>query len=279
MAHRKTLFLLSAIFFPFALCASPQAATNTQSTQSDQISPGRLTPGGQIRIPSKHSGLPAKGDFKAAPESADDQERRQIREASFRSPDPDHLYNQLYPEIKDPGTKLVNGLDETTDMKIIDYAGGGMSTLPARTSAAVIIGTVLSGKAYLFHDHSYVYSDYSIRIDEILKPDAAASLVVGGQLVAYRLGGTIRFPAGHVRNVIVLGEGYPKVGAQYLFFLARPDLNIREYAMTLFATYELSNGQLFPLDEGLDQYEGKSQTVVLDQVKKLIAASKNGDLQ
>jgi hypothetical protein len=29
----------------------------------------------------------------------------------------------------------------------------------------------------------------------------------------------------------------------------------------------------------MDQYEGKSQTVLLDQVKKLIATSKNGDLQ
>jgi hypothetical protein len=277
MAHRKTLFLLIAILFPFALYASPQAATNAQSTPTQQTE-SRFTRSGEIRIPSKHSALPAQGDFQAAPESADDQERRQIREASFHSPDPDHLYKQLYPEIKDPGTKLVDGDTETTDMKIIDYAGG-MSTLPARTSAAVIIGTVLSGKSHLFHDHSYVYSDYSIQIDEILKPDAAASLVVGGQLVAYRLGGSIRFPAGHVRNVIVLGEGYPKVGAQYLFFLARPDVNIREYAMTLFATYELTNGQVFPIDDGTDQYEGKSEAVLLDQVKKLIATSKNGDLQ
>ena len=277
MAHRRTLFFIIAILFPFALYASPQAATNTRSMPTQQTE-GRFTAGGEIRIPSKHSGLPAKGDFQAASESADDQERRRIREASFRSPDPDHLYNQLYPEIKDPSTKLVGGLDETTDLKIIDYAGG-MSTLPARTSATVIIGTVLSGKAYLFRDHSYVYSDYSIQIDEILKPDAAASLVVGGQLVAYRLGGTIRFPAGHVRNVIVLGEGYPTVGSQYLFFLTRPDVNIREYAMTLFATYELTNGQVFPLDDGMDGYEGKSQTVLLDQVKKLIATSKNGDLQ
>jgi hypothetical protein len=277
MAHRRTLFFIIAILFPFALYASPQAATNTRSMPTQQTE-GRFTAGGEIRIPSKHSGLPAKGDFQAAPESADDQERRRIREASFRSPDPDHLYKQLYPEIKDPGTKLVDGDAETTDLKIYDYAGG-ISTLPARTSAAVIIGTVLSGEAYLFHDHSYVYSDYSIRIDEILKPDAAADLVVGGQLVAYRPGGSIRFPAGHVRNVINLGQGYPKVGAQYLCFLSRPDLNIREYGMTLFATYELSNGQVFPLDDGMDQYEGKSEAVLLDQVKKLIAASKNGDLQ
>jgi len=277
MAHRRMLFLLPAILFPFALYPSPQAATNastpTQQTQS------RFTRSGEVRIPSKHSALPAQGDFQAAPESADDQERRQVREQSFHGPDPDHLYKQLYPEIKDPGTKLVDGDTETTDLKIYDYAGGMIRTLPAGTSAAVIIGTVLSGKAYLFHDHSYVYSDYSIRIDEILKPDAAAGLVVGGQLVAYRPGGAIRFPAGHVRNVLNQGQGYPKVGAQYLFFLSRPDVNIREYGMTLFATYELSNGQVFPLDDGMDQYEGKSQTVLLDQVKKLIATSKNGDLQ
>ena len=60
------------------------------------------------------------------------------------------------------------------------------------------------------------------------------------------------------------------MGAQYLFFLGRPDVNIREYQMTLFATY---------VDDVMDAYEGKSQTMVLDQVKKLIATSKNGDLQ
>jgi hypothetical protein len=277
MAHRRTLLLIITMLFPFALCASPQAATNAQSTPTQQTE-SRFTRSGEIRIPSKHSALPAQGDFQAAPESADDQERRQIREASFHTPDPDHLYKQLFPEIKDPGTKLVDGDTETTDLKIYDYAGGMIRTLPAQTSAAVIIGTVLSGKAYLFHDHSYVYSDYSIQIDEILKPDAAASLVVGGQLVAYRPGGAIRFPAGHVRNVLNQGQGYPKVGAQYLFFLSRPDVNIREYGMTLFATYELTNGQVFPIDDGMDQYEGKSEAVLLDQVKKLIATSKNGDL-
>jgi hypothetical protein len=279
MPHRRMLFLfIIATLFPFSLYASPQAATNAQSTPTQQTE-SRVTRSGEIRIPSKHSALPAQGDFQAAPESADDQEHRRIREASFRSPDPDNLYKQLFPEIKDPGTKLVDGDTETTDLKIYDYAGGMIRTLPAGTSAAVIIGTVLSGKAYLFHDHSYVYTDYSIRIDEILKPDAAAGLVVGGQLVAYRPGGAIRFPAGHVRNVLNQGQGYPKVGSQYLFFLSRPDVNIREYGMTLFATYELSNGQVFPLDDGMDQYEGKSQAVLLDQVKKLIAASKNGDLQ
>ena len=49
--------------------------------------------------------------------------------------------------------------------------------------------------------------------------------------------------------------------------------------MTLYATYELSNGKVFPLDDGMDDYDGISQNVLLDQVKKLIAASKDGDLQ
>jgi hypothetical protein len=172
----------------------------------------------------------------------------------------------------------VNEQAETTGMMIYDYAGG-ISTLPARTSAAVVIGTVVGAKAFLSQDHTYVYSDFSIKIDEILKPDVAAHLAVGQQLVAYRDGGTIRFPSGHVRNFLNYGQGYPTVGAQYLFFLGRPDTNIREYQMTLFATYQLANGVVFPLDDANASYEGKSETELLDQVKKLIAASKNGDLQ
>jgi hypothetical protein len=292
MAHRRTLLLIITILFPFALYASPQAATNapqstpvqSQPTQTPArpLKPGEVIfgPNGDITRISKHSGSPAIGDFKAdptAPESVDDQQRRQKREASFFGPDPDHVYNQLYPEIKDPG-KYVYGFNESSAMKVVDYIGGG-SRLPAHSAAAVIIGTVLSGQAFVFHDHSYVYSDYSIRIDEILKPDANTDLFVGGQLVAFRLGGTIRFPSGHIKNFFVLGEGYPKVGSQYLFFLGRPDVNIREYSMTLYATYELSNGKVFPLDDGMDDYDGISQNVLLDQVKKLIAASKDGDLQ
>lgn len=266
-------FLPRLAILTMLLCVSLVIAHAQQASSSED----RFTAGGEVRKPSKNSALPAKGEYEELQaESPKAQARRELREkhfAAINSTNPD-----IFPTVTDPG-KIVRGQTETSGVKIYDYAGT-YSTLPARTSAAVVIGTVVSGKSFLTKDRTYVYSDYQVRIDTILKPDSAASLAVGGQLVAFRPGGTIRFPSGHVRNFINLGQGFPNVGSQYLFFLGRSDPAISEYEMTLFATYELLHGLVYPLDDANQgQFEGLSQTVLLDRVKQLIAASQNGGLE
>ncbi len=267
MPRRKTIITL-LFLLAFALGAWAQAPATGTRTQSSQ---DRYTAAGHLRKPSKFSGVPADGTSQPPAESSADQAYRQKREAHYAT-----LYGDVFKdEIADPGA---GGEVETTHLMIYDYAGD-ISTLPARTSAAVVIGTVVGGKAFLTKDHKYVYSDYQIRVDQILKQDVAANITVGGQLVAYRPGGTIHFPSGHIRHFANLGQGHPIVGAQYLFFLGRPDLNIREYQMTLFATYELKNAIVYPLDDANGQFEGISQSVLLDRTVQLIADSKNGGLQ
>jgi hypothetical protein len=280
MKHRKIVFSIALLALACSAASWAQTTPSSGAAQPQAVQDeSKYTAGGQLRKPSKYSDLPAKGEFadtQTQTEPPEDQARRKVREAHFTANN--SVLPALFPTITDPG-KSVDGQTETGGIKFYDYAGV-ISTLPARTSAAVVIGTVVSGKAFLTKDRTYVYSDYQVRIDEILKPDAAASLIVGGQLIAFRPGGTLHFPSGHVRHFLDAGQGYPIVGAQYLFFLGRPDSSIAEYEMTSFAAYQLLHGLVYPLDDANNsQFEGLSQTVLLGRVKQLIAASQNGGLE
>jgi len=68
---------------------------------------------------------------------------------------------------------------------------GSMGAVPP--AAAIVIGTVLRGKAFVSSDRTYVYPDYQVRVDRVLKQDTSASLAVGEQIVVSRGGGAIHF--------------------------------------------------------------------------------------
>jgi hypothetical protein len=205
-----------------------------------------------------------QGDFHNTEiELAPDAERRQLRESR---------YKDTYAEIKDPAETNPTGPPEDYTYSFIDFAGK-VDPLPAAQSAAVVIGTVLSGKAYVSKEHTFVYSDYQVKIDQILKQDPSANLTVGGVLVAMRQGGTIRFPSGHVRHFINNAHGFPAIGAQYLFFLLRPDA-VPEYEMAIGATYELRGGRIYPLDDLSNEFDGVSEPDF--QAKVQTAIARNG---
>jgi hypothetical protein len=98
---------------------------------------------------SRHSSLPVRGEFVdnqigLAPEYG----QRQIREA---------YYKGVMSKVEDPG-------DQTEDTKVSIYDSAGMvDPLPTAESAAVVIGSVLGGKAFVSKDGTYVYSDYQSR--------------------------------------------------------------------------------------------------------------------
>jgi hypothetical protein len=146
---------------------------------------------------------------------------------------------------------LVDDQQETIALRIVDYVEVERSdpSYPASISAAVVIGTVIDAKGFVSDDRTYVYSDYQIQVDEILKPDASAKLTVGNRLVASRTGAAVQFPSGHVSHYLTLGRGQPKLGKQYLLFLLRPDRDIPEYDICNGGAYELSSGRALPLDD------------------------------
>jgi hypothetical protein len=219
--------------------------------------------------PTKYSDAPAKGEFQnQSSELASDQERRVVRESRYKN---------TYPEITDTGNSP-NSTEPGEDsvVTINDYTAP-LDPFPVAPSAAIVVGTVLSGKAFVSKDRTYVYSDYRVRVDRVLKQDASASLAVGEQIVVSRGGGTILFPSGHIRNYLINGEGFPAIGSQYLFFLGKPSFPQHEYEQIIGSLYQLSGGKVHPLDdEQMSLFDNMSDFVFLSKVEQAITKAQTG---
>jgi hypothetical protein len=208
------------------------------------------------------------GEFQRQPES--DEKLRETREKQY-----ENYSTRLFTPYDDPGA-LADGGTESTISTIIDYIIPPSSDPPGIPASvtAVVIGTVLSGNSFISKNHSAVYSDYQIRIDEILKPDAAASLVVGSEVVGSRAGGAIHFPSGHRTNFLILGHGLPEIGSEYVLFLWKAVPNQPVWEIASDSGYQLKNGRVYALDEVNERYyDSMSASVFLDLVKKAIVAS------
>lgn len=122
----------------------------------------------------------------------------------------------------------------------------GLPALPTEQSSAVIRGEVLSAHAYVSTDQSGVYSEFTIRVNEVLKNDGRASLAPGGLVSADRLGGRVRIRPGQTVLFTIRGQRMPLVNRQYVFFLSEggPDSNYN-----ILTGYEVREGRVFPLDD------------------------------
>lgn len=275
MSHRRTI--ISLIVSVFALGVGAQGSAGGQ-TQSQQSEPDKDI--GQ-RKPSRHSGLPVVGEFERQPESSADEARRQVREKQY-----ENFSTRLFTPYGDPGA-LADGATESTISTLIDY----VSSVPVAgahqdppgipvSGTAVVIGTVLSGNSFISKNRTAVYSDYQVRIDEVLKQGPTRTLAVGDQVVASRPGGAIHYPSGHRTNFLMIHHGLPEIGSQYILFLWKAVPNLPEYEIGFDSGYQLKNGRVYALDEINEQYyDSMSAPVFLDLVKKAIAASQTAQTQ
>jgi hypothetical protein len=230
--------------------------------QSTSPIPAKPAPD-ESRKPSRYSAELPKGEFQDNQiEMVPDQDRRQLRESRYKG---------AYSEIKDPADSNPTGPVKQTIYVIKDYADK-TDPLPASRSAAVVIGTVLSSKAYVSKDRTYVYSDFQVRVDEVLKQDSQTNLVVGGQMVASRGGGSIHFPSGRINDYVNHGEGMPAIGSQYLFFLVRPNIAEPEYEVIIGGAYEIRNGMVHPLDDFNMELDSASAQEVISKVRAAVGA-------
>ena len=73
----------------------------------------------------------------------------------------------------------------------------------------------------------------------------------------------MRFPSGRVERFLYAGQGVPRVGGTYVFFL-RWDADLDAYG--LYTGYELTGGKVDPLD-GEPQFERFRGVAVVDFVE------------
>jgi hypothetical protein len=276
MKHRQIVILAALLALVFSAASRGQTTTTAtaapnRAAQAPQVKPeDRLI---EERKASKFSGPPIIGEFQTQLESEPDRPRRLVRKQRYSASN--------YPlHVEDPG-RLVGGQEEHTAFLFIDSVmvdkPGEPRGIPASVSSAIVVGTVVSGKCFVTADHTYVYTDYSVKVDQILKQDPAAKSIPGDVVVAAREGGAIYFPSGYITNCRIHGRGLPEVGSHYVFFLWRSIPEFPEYEIIFQSGYQLKNGRVYPLDDANSQYVGVEAPVFLDTVKKALrAASQKG---
>src|SRR5690606_19768403 len=89
---------------------------------------------------------------------------------------------------------------------------------PVKESLLIVVGEVAEVKAYLSNDKGCVYTEFTIKPDEILKDGGSKTLDV---VRADREGGIVIYPNGQRILYSSSTLGLPLLGGKYLFFLGK----------------------------------------------------------
>lgn len=141
-----------------------------------------------------------------------------------------------------------------------------LPSLPIGESDLIVVGTVLDARAHLSPDNMGVYSEFSVRVDDVLK-DSAASVLAGEVVAVDREGGRVRYPSGYVVTHYVTGQGVPRPNKRYALFLKRGEENL-----TILTGYELHEKKVRALDhvKRFKKFEGTSEDAFLNEIRSAI---------
>ena len=190
-----------------------------------------------------------------APEAGNDPEEQAKRKEK------NSRYDKRMFVSKDPNP----GISESS----LTLEGYYVPALPAEQSSLIIVGEVLGSRAFLSNDKSGIYTELSIRIQEILKNTSSPHLTAGRMITGERQGGIVRYQNGHKRLHRLAGEGMPSAGRKYVLFLGAIK-NSKDYSV--FTGYELSSNGIIPVDTSrqFKAYEGYDLDAFLNVVRAAI---------
>lgn len=141
--------------------------------------------------------------------------------------------------------------------------------LPA--SEIVVVGEVLDAQAYVSNNKQSVYSEFTFRVDDILKNNST-NITQGSLINVDREGGFVLYKNGKRRLHRIAGFGMPRVGRRHVLFLKNPEKSLNYEIIT---GYELSADGIVNLD-GFPQfsaYRGMNETAFMKAVREAISQS------
>ena len=100
---------------------------------------------------------------------------------------------------------------------IVDFAGG--PELPFETTDAIVAGEVTRIQSFLSADKKQIYTEYTIKVTEVVKAGVGTSPAPGDSLTLLGLGGTLRVSDGRVLEHSIHNNIVPALHQRYLFFL------------------------------------------------------------
>jgi hypothetical protein len=160
--------------------------------------------------------------------------------------------------------------EQSTNVLSTGHWWQGLSALPVAQSDVIVLGEIIRSQAHLSNDKSGVYSEFTIRIDDLLKPSKVDVFSSGDTIVGERAGGAVRFSSGRITQYILLGQGFPLIGRRYILFLKMNEVGQDFHILT---GYQLRRGKVQPLDQKdiFAHYEGQDQTSLLDDIRNALA--------
>ena len=119
--------------------------------------------------------------------------------------------------------------------------------IPVTDSAVVLVGRVVKVQPYLSSDRSRIYTEITLRVDDLLKRDEDNRVAANKTVVIDRLGGTLELKTGRIaRDGIQIDNlGNLPLSKRYVVFAqAINDGN----DLSLIKSYELVDGKVFTND-------------------------------
>lgn len=175
-----------------------------------------------------------------------EKERDRIFEEALPPVDPEEQAKRIERNRQHDQGKLPQGfrrpLTEVQVTRHVDRIVPPYFYFLAKCSHA-LLGTVEKEQPYLSEDGSFIYTEFSVCTEQLLKNDTTQPLSPGENVVIEREGGKLRLRSGQVVEFVVDGNGIsPQVGARYLFFIGK-----EKGAFVTPEAYEIRDGMVFPL--------------------------------
>lgn len=150
--------------------------------------------------------------------------------------------------------------------------GYDVPALPTSQSGLIITGEVLTSQAHISNDKHGVYTELTVRVDEVIKNVTPLKLASGDVVTAEREGGIVRYSNGHRRLHHIADEGMPVVARRYVLFLRATEDGQDFYVLT---GYELSDTGISAVDAAprFTAYEGYEPDAFLTAVRSSVKQS------
>jgi hypothetical protein len=213
MSRRETIVGFLFLLFSSIGASSPFAQTSAPApSASPQYSSGPVT------------------DYSSAVPNSNDNLR-------FRSGERYNIPISSLPELGKHSETTLWDLPETHFKK---------DPMPFQGSDAVVVGTLTSGQAYLSNDKRSIYSEFKLKVHEIVKTPGTVWWRDGDFIDIQRKGGAIRLRSGKVLVRGALADSMPQIGKRYLLFL-KYDQNSRDFGIV--TGYQLDGNEVYRLDD------------------------------
>lgn len=158
---------------------------------------------------------------------------------------------------------------------LITIPGKEPSRLPFAQAAvcnaeAVVVGTLKSDAPQFTEDESFIFTEYEMSVEEIIKDNTIAPLQTGGQISVVRDGGTGQLNGRTIRARV---EGFNSftVGKRYVLFL-RFIPETGSYLAYANGSFELNGNEIIPLGK-MPEHESRDATTFLSAIRTATATA------